>query len=187
MQPEDIACSECYRDRCNLASKVIRNLPEMRMTEHQTSIGHCPKVLQRIRLIVSIAQDNITGFTILFHNNSVMNDLIMQRQCEELTIDEQLDAYEESVMEDAMEIKTPSMLTSGDVFKISNGLQLQSLYREFQSTPDSDIGKKSILRERISIIVGRQFKERTKDWSSKDRETRYSQQEKEWEKEYNPF
>lgn len=43
MQPEDIACSECYRDRCNLASKVIRNLPEMRITEHKTSIGHRQK------------------------------------------------------------------------------------------------------------------------------------------------
>ena len=116
-----------------------------------------------------------------------MNDLVMQRQCEELTIDEQLDAYEESVMEDTMKIKTPSMLTSKDVFKISNGLQLQSLYHEFQSTPDSDIGKKSLLRERISIIVGKQFKERTKDWSSKDREIRYTQQAKDWEPEYNPF
>lgn len=25
MQPEDIACSECYRDRCNLAREMIRN------------------------------------------------------------------------------------------------------------------------------------------------------------------
>jgi len=115
-----------------------------------------------------------------------MNDLVIQRQCEELTIDEQLDAYEESVMEDTMKVKTPSILTSKDVFKILNGLQLQSLYREFQSIPDSEVGKKSLLRERISIIVGKQFKERAKDWSSKDRDIRYTQQTKS-EPEYNPF
>ena len=114
-----------------------------------------------------------------------MNDLVMQRQCEELTIDEQLDAYDEQVIDDALRETSESLISVDGVLKVNLGLQLQSLYQKF--TNETNPGVKQMLANKLGSLVSEEFRQRTKSWTAKDREIRYSQQVEEPVMEECPF
>lgn len=102
-----------------------------------------------------------------------MNDLITQRQCEELTSDDLLEAYNESVLEDVLREQDNS-LTSEEVDKISNGLLLQSLYLKFLN---AEGGAKTLLAHRIWAIIGKDRQDRTKNRTPQQRQEFYDNQE----------
>lgn len=102
-----------------------------------------------------------------------MNDLMEHRQCEELTSDDLLEAYNESVLEDVLR-EQDNTLTPADVDNISNGLLLQSLYLKFLN---AEGWAKTLLAHRIWAIIGKDRQARTKDWTAQQRQEFYYHQE----------
>lgn len=116
-----------------------------------------------------------------------MNDLIVQRQCEELTTDTLLEAQQESEAEEFFRATAIEReITADDVRTINLGLAIQSTYRKFQQAEHPQL--KQVYAAKLSSLISEEFRQRSKEWTSSQREQWYdSQGEYEPEFEENPF
>ena len=106
----------------------------------------------------------------------MLSDLIVDRQCEEMSTDDELSMFEESQLDEAFN----HPFTSKDVMAIERWLGVQQTYAKLQD-PNLPAGLKPFFIKKLANLLQEWFVQRQQSWTNQDWDNWYAQQEREYD------